>query len=860
MALLLVPLLALVSIWAFATAITVQEARQLLAVSTVFDRLGKPAEAVVQAVQEERRQAVVYLADPRSPDSALTESQRATDAAVSELRRNAAAGTRDDLPADGRQNLDLLLEQLGRISVIRDQVATHTITRNGALDEYRGITDQGLRFQASLFLVDNVGLDRHGRAVVGLGQGAEHLSRADALVAGALAAGPAMAEDERRALTERIAERELSYALYLPDLPDTDRQAHIRFWQGGQGVRLTGLEEQVVAEGVAGVQPGEWEETNRAALQELRALAATAGGNYQDRVGPAARAVLVRAGAAAILGLLAVLISVTVSWRIGRGLIRDLRTLWTQAREAAEVRLPGVMRRLAEGERVDADTEAPLLEYGKDEVGQVGQALGTLQRAAVEAAVKQAEMRRGVSDVFVNLARRSQVLLHKQLSLLDAMERRTDDADELADLFRIDHLTTRMRRHAEGLMILSGAGPARQWRNPVQLMDVVRGAVAEVEDYERVEVRKLPRLAVDGRAVADLTHLIAELLENATVFSPPHTAVQVTGEDVPNGFSLEIHDRGLGMTAEAEAEANRRLAENPEFDITDTTRLGLFVVARLARRHDVRVSLRESPYGGTTAVVLLPQALLSEVPEGASTHGPLPERPAPPTLLNGPVDGPVELEAPVRLPQRLSREDRPAPAGPSFDDSVQHAALDEPPPAVPLPQRPHAPVLVADHGRFVNRGRDGWDIPARRADRDIPEYPDMPDIPDARPSSRRSADSPHPSSGPSPASPPGGDAAEPPSTSSGLPRRVPGAGPGPLRRTGRDHAAEHPSGSDAPPPGPRPGSGSPEPDAEVVRLRLASFQRGSQRGRAQAERRTPRPAPGGTEGDEAGPGTEDERP
>ncbi|MEK8142265.1 hypothetical protein NKH18_06505 [Streptomyces sp. M10(2022)] len=134
--------------------------------------------------------------------------------------------------------------------------------------------------------------------------------------------------------------------------------------------------------------------------------------------------------------------------------------------------------------------------------------------------MKQADMRRGVSEVFVNLARRNQVLLHRQLTLLDTMERRTENSDELADLFRLDHLTTRMRRHAEGLVILSGAAPSRQWRKPIQLMDVVRAAVAEVEDYERIEVRRLPRIGVGGPAVADLTHLIAELLENATVFSP----------------------------------------------------------------------------------------------------------------------------------------------------------------------------------------------------------------------------------------------------------------------------------------------------------------------------------------------------
>ena len=241
--------------------------------------------------------------------------------------------------------------------------------------------------------------------------------------------------------------------------------------------------------------------------------------------------------------------SVFVSVRIGRGLIRDLSQLRKEAHEVSGVRLPSVMRRLAAGEQVDVETEAPRLEYGKDEIGQVGQALNTLQCAAVEAAVQQADLRRGVSEVFVNLARRNQVLLHRQLTLLDTMERRTEDTDELADLFRLDHLTTRMRRHAEGLVILSGAAPSRQWRKPVQLMDVVRAAVAEVEDYERIEVCRLPRVGVGGPAVADLTHLVAELLENATVFSPPHTAVQVHGERVANGFTLEIHDRGLGDRA-----------------------------------------------------------------------------------------------------------------------------------------------------------------------------------------------------------------------------------------------------------------------------------------------------------------------
>ena len=195
-------------------------------------------------------------------------------------------------------------------------------------------------------------------------------------------------------------------------------------------------------------------------LDRLAQLGTEAGNRYQDRVEPVAFNVLIKAGLAGVLGFLALLISLFMSVRIGRELIRDLTRLRKEAHEVSGVRLPSVMRRLAAGEQVDVETEAPRLDYERDEVGQVGQALNTLQRAAVEAAVKQADMRRGVSEVFVNLARRSQVLLHRQLTLLDTMERRTEDTDELADLFRLDHLTTRMRRHAEGLVILSGAAPS----------------------------------------------------------------------------------------------------------------------------------------------------------------------------------------------------------------------------------------------------------------------------------------------------------------------------------------------------------------------------------------------------------------
>jgi len=245
--------------------------------------------------------------------------------------------------------------------------------------------------------------------------------------------------------------------------------------------------------------------------------------------------------------------------------------------------------------------------------------------------VEEARLRQGINDVFRNLARRSQSLLQRQLTVLDGMERRATDPDVLEDLFRMDHLTTRMRRHAEGLIILSGAPPGRGWSAPVRLIDAMRGAVAEVEDYARVVVSTQSKASLAGSAVTDVIHLLAELIENATTLSPPFTQVGVTGEMVGNGFAIEVEDRGLGMTPARLAELNERLASPPDINPANTEQLGLFVVGQLARRHDITVTLRPSPYGGTTAVTLIPRQLIVDEgpaaitaggPEAASAGGP----------------------------------------------------------------------------------------------------------------------------------------------------------------------------------------------------------------------------------------------
>ncbi|WP_093608392.1 sensor histidine kinase [Streptomyces indicus] len=669
-ALLLVPLLSLTVVWGYGTYITGREAVQLLDVATIVDEIGYPLDDTIRVIQEERRQTLVHLADRGNAEDRtdLAEKRAVTDQMVERIRSSAGDEDVRDIMDDGsNRRLDAIIEAFDTLDSLRRSVDDGQVSRSSALEQYTRLIEPCFSYLMATHAMDNLQMDRQARSLIVLARGRELLSREDAVMAGALRVRhyDKGAWNQAEAL---LAQREVTYASGLEALPDEEQARFEGFWDSASVTALLEAEKAVVGAGdekPGGLTARAWDAAAGRALDDVGDLTKAAGDRYKERVEPVAIGVLVKAVLVGFFGLLALVFALVMSIRIGRGLVRDLTHLRDDAHEAAGVRLPGVMRRLAAGEHVDVETEAPLLEHDKDEMGQVGQALNTLQRAAVDAAVKQAEMRRGVSEVFVNLARRSQVLLHKQLTLLDTMERRTEDTEELEDLFRLDHLTTRMRRHAEGLVILSGAAPSRQWRKPVQLMDVVRAAVAEVEDYERIEVRRLPRIAAQGTAVADLTHLIAELLENATVFSPPHTAVQVVGERVGSGFTLEIHDRGLGMTSEALLEANLRLAETPEFELSDTDRLGLFVVSRLAQRQGVRVSLTQSPYGGTTAVVFIPEALLTDpsdtegsglrvdleaMERDADRKARLAQLTLPPAPLGGDVlDGPVELEAPLGL-------------------------------------------------------------------------------------------------------------------------------------------------------------------------------------------------------------------
>ncbi|MER5940096.1 nitrate- and nitrite sensing domain-containing protein [Streptomyces sp. NPDC001928] len=615
--LLMVPVVSLLALWAYATVTTAQDVAGLRQLQLVDSEIREPVAVAVAALQAERAAAVRYATDPsdgRRDD--LRERAQDTDRAVSRLR----LGDRDTVadsggfPAGVAGRLEAFVGGAEQLSTVRSAALERRSGWNEVYGRYTTTIATAFQVDGALTGIQDAELGSDARVLLEFARAGEALAREDVVLDSARLAG--RLDGERlRLFTGAVDTRRTLIESAVADLRGPERAVWQSLAAGGDYASVAAVEDRVLAAapGAGAIDTATdaaWNTAHARVQGAMRAIEQDAGRDVAERADPFARGLLTPAGAAVLLGLVAVAASLVISVRIGRGLVVELVSLRNSALEIARRKLPEAMRKLRAGEEIDIRAEAPPGPPAEDEAGQVGEALGTVHRAALRAAVERAELASGISGVFVNLARRSQVLVHRQLSLLDSMERRSDDPNELSDLFRLDHLTTRMRRHAESLIILSGAAPGRAWRMPVSLTDVVRAAVSEVEDYARVEVRQLPEASVIGAAVADLTHLLAELVENAAQFSPPHTRVRITGEPVGNGYAVEVEDRGLGMGKETLAEANRRIEQSEALDLFDSDRLGLFVVSRLAARHGIKVHLRTSPYGGTTAVVLLPTALL----------------------------------------------------------------------------------------------------------------------------------------------------------------------------------------------------------------------------------------------------------
>jgi signal transduction histidine kinase len=384
-------------------------------------------------------------------------------------------------------------------------------------------------------------------------------------------------------------------------------------------------------------------------------------------------------------------------------LVGRLRRLRTRTLELADRNLPEIVARLGAGQPVDVESALGQLDYGSDEIGQVADAFNTAQRTAVAAAAAEARTRSGISKVFLDIAHRSQLVVHRQLELLDVAEARQGDPEHLELLFQLDHLATRARRNAENLLILGGGQPGRRWRSPAAVEDVVRSAVSETEHFARVDTVRLPAARVQGSVVGDLIHLLAELVDNATAFSPPDAMVTVRGNAVGKGVVVEVEDQGLGIEYAKREQLNETL-RNPlgfqEMTASGQRHIGLFVVGQLGQRHGITVTLQDSAYGGVKAVVLIPASLVEVAPTTGASGPPAPGRggrheqvPSPPPRL-----------VPDALP-RLAGGDgadtvgrrKVEPTAGTGPDRPGGAAVPAPPWEIaaappPTPRRGHAPL------------------------------------------------------------------------------------------------------------------------------------------------------------------------
>ena len=321
----------------------------------------------------------------------------------------------------------------------------------------------------------------------------------------------------------------------------------------------------------------------------------------------------------------ALALALALALATARSLIQPLGRLRDAADEVAERKLPGIVRRLQEGENVDLATEsaAPIKTRSRDEIGQLADSFNAVHHVAVQVAGKEAALRRGVGDMFLNLARRSQGLVSRQLEVVGDLYQKAPSDEIRHGLTELDHLAARMRRNAENLILLSGAESNRRWRGPIALGDIVAAAAAEVEEQNRVQLARLEDALVAGHAATDVVHLLAELIDNAISFSPPGTKVRVAGQALSGRYLLEIEDQGVGMTDEELIRVNERLNDPPIADFALAKMLGFVVVGHLATRQGIKVQLRHSWYGGITALVLLPAGVVTEPDAVAALPGEL---------------------------------------------------------------------------------------------------------------------------------------------------------------------------------------------------------------------------------------------
>jgi signal transduction histidine kinase len=615
---LVVPALLLAGLWGYTATGLIDEHLQLRADMDRVVSAGRPAHGVLSRLQDERRLTAAWQATHTSASRAALDSARSsTDAAVKEFRGVSPSGLDTTALKNGATELS---NSLGTLSERRDAIDERTLSEADAFQFFTDTIADSANVLTAATRTDDGRMAHTVSAATSLVRLTEMLSREDALISGALPSGR-MASTARAQFGQYLAiQREARTGLDARDLPSGQATAYEGITDSTRWTTLASIEDAVASGPDARLpsQANAWPDAADTVVDDLQKLNSDSLENLADTGTDRADGLLL----GLVLGTVATLTALAiVGWlalRVWRSVTSRFSQLHQKTEDLAVTRLPRIVAQLERGERVEPTDLPPRRHHATDEIEQLDVAIDHLARVAAETVVHQSLGREGTEKVFAKLIRRTQILIHRLISLLDDLERKHEDSDLLKDIFKVDHLATRVRRHSENLVILGGSPPTRRMTAPVSLTDVMRSAVAETEQYTRVKVKNLPpgrRVSLAGRAVADVTHLLAELIENGTSFSPPDTQVFVSATKVARGLALHVEDHGLGMPEDHRARANQLLAHPPKLDMMslgEDPRLGHFVVGRLAERHKIKVELRESVYGGTLAIVLLPTALLEE--------------------------------------------------------------------------------------------------------------------------------------------------------------------------------------------------------------------------------------------------------
>ncbi|MFI1221954.1 MULTISPECIES: nitrate- and nitrite sensing domain-containing protein [unclassified Streptomyces] len=625
----------------------------------LLTKMTKQATSLAQALQSERDQSAGPLSNKSKPtDYKVTgprdKTDRAKDAFLDET--DSIGDSEGDEALDSiHASISQIASQLGNIRTIRKTAYEEGAPSLNTIDQYNQLITSLLSLSQDMAqATSNPDMIKRTRALAAFSSAKEYASVQRAIIAAALPGGsvkePHLNPNDRQFGSNALAKESralISFKTIYGTTGESAEELMAPLDNGNPEINAGNMYAKRILDTTNGIEGKQvrsyldWYDQSTIKIKAMETIEATLLSDMEAKARELRQASQREAIVNGAVILIVLGVSLVGAFVVARSMIRSLRRLQDTATRVAQDRLPELVKQLSETDPQDVDTSVESVGvHSRDEIGQVAAAFDDVHREAVRLAAEQALLRGNVNAMFTNLSRRSQGLIQRQLSLISELESREADPDQLSSLFKLDHLATRMRRNGENLLVLAGEEPGRRWTRPVPLVDVLRAAASEVEQYERIELSAVPATEVAGRVVNDLVHLLAELLENATSFSSPQTKVRVTGHALPDGRVLvEIHDTGIGLSPEDLAAINERLAQPPTVDVSVSRRMGLFVVGRLSLRHGIRIQLRPSDSGGTTALVMLPVDVAHGGKQPPSKQGPGQQSGAPGGLLAGNGNG-----------------------------------------------------------------------------------------------------------------------------------------------------------------------------------------------------------------------------